>query len=442
MDRERSTPSATRRGRPRFSRAAAGAAAALLAVMAAWLPGARAAEPNTPIGLDAASGASVCAPDGEQASGSIYRICMPPAAAYNGDLVIWAHGFQDAGTPVQIPEDQLTLGDITIPEIVNRLGFGFATNSYSKTGLAVRQGMDDILDLVHIYSAEQGPPRRIYLTGASEGGLITTLLVERHPDIFTGGLAACGPIGDFQAQINYFGDARALFEVFFPGLIPGDPFAPAQTLIDNWEAFYAEVVRPAVFAPANRSKLRQWVKTARLPYDATRFLATVETSVADVLRYAVVNTVDAGATLGGFPFDNRSRVYVGSDNDLLLNLAVPRRSAAAAARAEMRAHYDTRGQLAAPLVTLHTTRDQQVPQLHQMLYTLKTFASGDLLRQHVPIEIDRYEHCNFTAPEVLVSFGLLLQATGGPIPAGELAALLPAAAQTEFQALARTQGLD
>ena len=51
----------------------------------------------------AASAQSICDPDGVQASGSKYRICMPPAGSYNGNLVVWAHGFQDAGTPVQIP---------------------------------------------------------------------------------------------------------------------------------------------------------------------------------------------------------------------------------------------------------------------------------------------------------------------------------------------------
>jgi hypothetical protein len=61
----------------------------------------------------AASHAAACA-DGVQASGSIYRICMP-AGEYNGVLVVWAHGFQDAGTPVKIPEDQLCLGELCIP---------------------------------------------------------------------------------------------------------------------------------------------------------------------------------------------------------------------------------------------------------------------------------------------------------------------------------------
>ncbi len=103
-----------------------------------------------------AQAGSTCDPDGVQSSGSIYRICMPAPDAYNGILVIWAHGFQDAGTPVQIPEDQLCIGDFCIPEVVNGLGFGFATNSYSKTGLAVVEGRADILDLVDIYTAQKG----------------------------------------------------------------------------------------------------------------------------------------------------------------------------------------------------------------------------------------------------------------------------------------------
>ena len=118
---------------------------------------------------------AACDPDAIQDSGSIYRICMPPAARYNGMLVIWAHGFQDAGSPVEIPEDQLCTPDLCLPDVINALGFGFATNSYSKTGLAILQGKADILDLVNIYSAQKGAPAKVFLVGASEGGIITAV---------------------------------------------------------------------------------------------------------------------------------------------------------------------------------------------------------------------------------------------------------------------------
>src|SRR5436190_24167496 len=81
-----------------------------------------------------------CDPDRIQASGSKYRICMPPADTYNHNLVLWAHGFQDAIEQVHIPEEQLCFAGACLPQLINSLGFAFATNSYSKTGLAVAQG--------------------------------------------------------------------------------------------------------------------------------------------------------------------------------------------------------------------------------------------------------------------------------------------------------------
>ena len=356
---------------------------------------------------------SICDPDGLQASGSIYRICLPPAAEYNGDLIIWAHGFQDAGTPVSIPEDQLNFGGILLNEIVNALGYGFATNSYSKTGLAIVQGRDDILDLVNIYTAQYGAPTRVFLTGASEGGIITTQLIEQNSALFTAGLAACGPIGNFPYQINYFGDARVTFEVFFPGLIPGELFNPPQDIVDDWANYYETWVKPELLDPANLGKLNQWVAVARLPFDAADYLNTVENSAKDVLRYNVVNSVDATATLGGFPYYNMNRIYTGTANDTLFNQLVQRFSADPAAIQEMQDNYNTTGQLDIPLVTIHTTKDQQVPYLHQQIYTLKTLASGDLGSNHIPIKVDRYEHCNFNLGEVITALFLMLNLGGG-----------------------------
>ena len=352
---------------------------------------------------------SVCDPDGTQRSGSIYRICMPaPGYPYNGVLIVWAHGFQDAGTPVSIPEDQLCINGFCIPELVNSLGFGFATNSYSKTGLAIEQGQADTIDLVRIFAEQKGQPQKVYLIGASEGGIITALNVERRPDVFSAGLAACGPVGDFPFQIAYFGDARATFEYFFPGVIPGDPFKPEPAFVAGWTDYYQKVVRPTVFDPVNRHQLDQWVAVAGLPYDATNYLNTVEQSVRDVLRYSVVNVNDAAATLGGFPYENRFKWYAGSDNDLLLNFYVPRVAAEPAAVARMQKYYNTSGLLTRPLITLHTLRDQQVPYYHELIYDWKTFWSGSLFTRHLEIPIDRYGHCNFQKEEALISFAIML----------------------------------
>jgi pimeloyl-ACP methyl ester carboxylesterase len=384
---------------------------------------------------------AVCDPDGLQASGSIYRICMPPAGAYNGSLVVWAHGFQDAGQPVGIPEDQLCLGSVCLPDLITGLGFAFATNSYSKTGLAVLEGKDDIVDLVNVFRTQKGNPARVYLAGASEGGLIAALAVEQRPDVFSAGLAACGPIGSFPFQVNYIGDARATFDYFFPGVIPGPPFNPDPGLASGWRAFYDTVVKPAVFNPANRRRLDQWVRVAKLPFDAGNYLDTVAVSVEDVLRYAVVNLNEAADTLGGFPFENRRRWYFGSDNDFLLNLLVPRIGADAAAIATMRTRYSTTGVLARPLVTLHTLRDQQVPYTHEELYFLKTLTSGSFLTRHFNVPIDRFEHCNFTPDEALFAFAVMLFYDGALEGVSGISPLLTAAQQAAFDRRASAAGI-
>jgi pimeloyl-ACP methyl ester carboxylesterase len=389
-----------------------------------------------------ARAASTCDADGVQSSGSIYRICMPPPDQYNGMLVIWAHGFQDAGTPVSIPEDQLCIGDFCIPEVINALGFGFATNSYAKTGMAIKQGKADIIDLVSIYAAQKGQPQKVFLVGASEGGIITALALEQRPDIFSAGLSACGPVGNFPAQINYFGDARATFNYFFPGLIPGDPFNPDPALVAVWSEYYELIVKPVVMSPAYRSRLDEWVRVARLPYDASNYLSTVEISVKDALRYSVVNLLDAIDTIGGFPFDNTARYYTGSSNDVLLNLAVPRKAVSPVALAEMRSPaYSTTGVLQRPLVTLHTLRDQQVPYWHEQLYALKTLASGSYLTRHVNIPIDRFEHCNFTADEVLASFAIMLFYDGVVTEVSGTSSFLSPAQLAAFEARTRAVGL-
>ena len=355
---------------------------------------------------------STCGPDGVQASGSIYRICMPDSVDYNNRLVIWAHGFQDAGTPVQIPEDQLAIGDVSLPELFNDLGFGFATNSYSKTGLAILPGMEDILDLVSIYAAEQGAPKMVYLVGASEGGIITTLLVEQYPLVFDAGVAACGPIGDFVYQLRYFGDARATFNYFFPELIPGDPFDPSAELTENWSDYFETVVRPALAAPENAQALAEWVQVAKLPFDPDNWQETVEESAQDVLRYSVINLKDAETTLGGFPFGNYSRWYRGSSNDLRLNIFVPRVAAGQVALDAIEEYYTTTGSLERPLITIHTRADQQVPYFHETIYTIKNLGEGSFLSKRLNIPIDRYGHCNFTQNEAIFAFAVMMLYAG------------------------------
>jgi len=357
-------------------------------------------------GAWAQGGAGVPVPgaciDGALPSGALSKICIPQSG-WNGDLLLYAHGYVPNLPGVPLDFYNLTLPDGTyVPTLVQSLGFAFATTSYRQNGLSILEGVDDIRELVADFDAQYGPPRRRFLTGVSEGGLVTTLAAERSPELFTGAYATCGPIGNFRYQINYLGDMRVLFDYFFPGVIPGSVVDVPLGVVAMWESYYVPAI--GALLAANPSRAIQLMRTANAPYEAGDFATVVATTI-NALSYNIYATGDAIAKLGGNPFDNRLRWYSGSSNDFLLNRQVQRFAASPVAVEAMRP-YTSSGNLRIPLVTLHTTKDEIVPYPHELLYAAKVRPSAR--GRFLPLPVFRYGHCNFTATEVLAGLGLLI----------------------------------
>jgi pimeloyl-ACP methyl ester carboxylesterase len=351
-----------------------------------------------------------CEPDQLQDSGAVYRICMPEPDRWNEELVVYAHGYVAPDRPIEIPEDQLGPPDgPSLSEIANLLGFAFATTSYRTNGLAVRPALEDLVDLVDIFIETHGVPAYVYLVGASEGGLITALAIERYPEVFDGGLSACGPVGDFNRQVNYFGDFRIVFDYFFPGVLPGSAVDVPQELIDDWNAVYAPLVVDAIQCHPDAAERLLYVTEAPVDW---RDAGSVEATVLGLLWYNVHATNDAIVKLGGQPVDNVTRPYKGLPGPLRLDSRVERVRADPEAMEEIEWHYQASGALTRPLVTLHTTRDPIVPFWHERLYLEKVLAQGNrsLL---IDITIRRYGHCNFAALEFLDAFVTLVSEVRG-----------------------------
>jgi pimeloyl-ACP methyl ester carboxylesterase len=347
---------------------------------------------------------------GEFPTGALWMICVPQSG-WNGDLVIWAHGYVAFNQPIDFYS--LTLPDgSSLPDLIQSLGYAFATTSYRQNGLAILEGVEDVGDVAQHFGDLHGTPGHTYLTGASEGGIVTTLAIERHPELYSGGLGACGPIGNFRQQLNYWGDFRVLFDYFFPGVIPGSPIAIPPEVIAGWESTYIPAIKAALAAKPGAA--RELISTSKAPIDLAN-PATVETTTLNLLWYNVFATNDGIAKLGGSPYDNRDRWYWGSSNDLRLNLRVRRFSADPQALEQVK-RYETSGRLTRPLVTLHTTGDEIIPYWHELYYVAKARPSGN--GSLVPIPVFRYGHCNFTSLEVLGAFGLLVLQVGGSQPQG------------------------
>lgn len=350
---------------------------------------------------------------GIQDSGAYYEIAMPLAEEWNGGLLIFAHGYVEADEPLEIPSDQYDFGNTSLPQVLTDYGYAFATTSYSVNGLAVKEGLDDVRDLLDIFAEQFGAPDPVYIAGVSMGGLVATLAVEQYPEEFDGGICACGPIGDFNVQTSWYGDFRVVFDYFFRDLLPGDANNVPEELFADWENVYKRTVRPRVFRLRNIGKLKQLVKVTGIPIDPDRRLGSLEDSIQEVLYGHVRSTADGIEKLGGVTFENEEKVYEGSKDDAKLNAQVERFDAQTLALAEVSLHYQTSGNLDVPLVTMHTTLDPQVPYKHINLYRTKTILRGNPAEQ-MNLRVERYGHCNFTEREALTALALLIARVEGP----------------------------
>ncbi len=339
--------------------------------------------------------------DGTTSGGALTRVCFP--AEWNGDLILYAHGYVQPGAPLAIPDN--LVGGTPVEDLINALGYAYATTSYRANGLVADVAVDDMVLLEELVRRTVRPdPLQVYIVGVSEGGLVAALAVEGQPDRYTGALAACGPIGDFARQLDYFNDVRVVFDHLFPGVIPGSPIDPPDEVRAGWTATYAPAVA-AVVADDPGAALDLAAVTGI--YAEGIDPVNLGEAVADILWYNVLGTADAQERLGGQPYDNEGRVYQGSSDDAALNAGVARFAADADAQAAL-GRFETSGNPSAPISIIHTTGDPIVPFFHQPLYAEKVAAAGrsELLQRS---DIERVGHCAFTSSEILAAFGALPQ---------------------------------
>ena len=340
-------------------------------------------------------------------------ICIPPN--WNGQLVMYAHGYVPNQLPLALPVNELFLPDgAFIPGMLFSQGFAFATTSYHKNGYAVEQARKDLNDLIKHFKTlvPPGSLQKVFLIGASEGGEIAALMIEHFPDKYAGALALCGPIGGGPYQVQYLSDFRVVFDYFFPDVFPfGVKDIPANAFV-NWDTYMQTIAAALVSDPATTAQLYNVSGAALDSQDPT---STVETAVR-ILFYNIWGTNDLLATAGGMPYDNQGTVYSGSFDDAALNAGVERIQSDGRARAYMRRFYQTTGELHRPLVTLHNTLDPVVPFQHEQIYSgLAAQAGSSNFLTVIPVA--RYDHCNFGLQEVAGAFGLLVQqasAQAGP----------------------------
>jgi len=356
-------------------------------------------------------------PDAKLSSGALFRVCVDPEK-WNGDLVTFIPGYHDPASAPRLPDD---FSETPVSVLFSELGYGFATTSFRATGLIEPDAWigGDLLELVAtaktLLSNTTGRATRyVYQTGGSQGGLGTVQAVEQYPNTFSGGLAACGPIGDYRKQIAYVADFRAVFDHFYADVIPqwpvwrqGLPADPGYIDPNTWGTAEQNSGR-ALDDPSNADRIRQVLAVTHAPIDPGDPASTKATTLG-ILWYSFRGTNDVVAKSGGMPYSNQGRTYSGSLDDAALNREVQRfQFTSDAARL---AKVQTSARLRRPLVTMHTTGDPIVPVWHQSLYRSRLSLLGRLL--HTPITVNRYGHCNFTDAELLAGFAVLVLKVSG-----------------------------
>ena len=328
---------------------------------------------------------------------------------WNGDLVVYAHGFTPPGTPLALPDE--------VPQfcaMAMSAGYAFATTSYPSNGMAIVDGLADLVQLVGEFKNAHPQTGRVFLIGASMGGLIAAQAAERNPETFSGVLAMCGIYGSYLVETAHIGNTRAVFDYFFPGIIPGDAVNVPIDVMVKWESTYAPLVVATLSNPENSAKLRQFLSVTKIPVDMSDYQSVIA-AVVEVLSMQVFAIEDVKVRLGGKPFDNRIFWYSGSDNDRALNAGVRRYRADKAAVTAATTLFGTTGNLQMPLVTLHNSGDNLVPIVQQLLYRVKIlFARKSALYTGIPVT--GFGHCGFTEQQILTAFGTLVFKVTGTMP--------------------------
>ena len=346
-------------------------------------------------------------------NGAGYRIEVPDN--WNGDLVLYAHGFRGIGL-------ELTVSNPRIRQYLVTNGYAWAASSYSKNGYDVRQGVMDTHALSELFNGRVGHPRRTYFTGHSMGGHITGVAIEQDPQAYVAALPMCGVMGDDEL-FDYFLDFNLVAQAL-AGVPAQFPF-PA-----DYQTAVVPVVKAVLGAPypfvlnARGQQLRDVTQNIS---GGPRPAFSVSFQVWGNFLFTVgVTGGDIGVAPGNVQ-DNSDTVYqIDSDpalspEEIALNAAVLR-----VTRDPQGRHLNglanippISGRLPIPVLSLHTIGDLFVPFSMEQIYARRAAAQGasDLL---VTRAIRDHNHCGFAVQEEARAFADLVNwVTNGIKPAGD-----------------------
>lgn len=359
-----------------------------------------------------------------------YRIEVP--ADWNGELVMWAHGFRGTGTVLFFNAEELPFREYLLEN-----GYAWAMSTYSQNDYAIEAGIVDTEKLRKFFKKEFGKPIRSYIAGASMGGHITAATIEIHRRTYDGALPVCGVVGDFEL-FDYFLDFNlaaqqiALGSSQFP-VAPDYPLTTAQAIKANLELI------PGGWPVAlneDGERLKQLTELRsggdRPNFDEAWFFWNSFPEFGSGIPGNFLFDLGVGdGTLPGR--DGRVvgnyDVYYQVDLDpsisayeRILNRSIFRIRPDKGARRFMGVKnvVPVRGRMKIPVLTMHNLGDLFVPYHNEVVYAQEVAARG---KSHLLVQraIRGVGHCGFTVTEYETAFGDLVKwVETGHMPAGDV----------------------
>jgi hypothetical protein len=337
---------------------------------------------------------------------ALYTIVVPES--WNGDLVIWNHGFSLA--PVGPVSDLGPLATLQLAE-----GYAVAASSYRMPGWAVFKTNEDLQTMYQAFVNRFGTPQRVLVTGASLGGIVTAAAIEgAELGNVAGALSLCGALGGsrnwdaaLDLRLGYDAICASVPGAFLPGGAEGLPVGSTLTgtqMALAVHACFGILAPPAFRTPAQSARLATFLSIMQLP----------ESFVLTDMGYATFALSDLvhdrRKLKGRIGAGNESVVY-GDPLDATIERVTPHPGAAH----RLQESFTPTGNVGSTkIVSLHTDKDGLVIVENESEYASVVPAAN--LTTAVAIEAAP-THCGFTGAETVASWEALRGwVAGGPKP--------------------------